>query len=555
MDSDRHDHDHGHDHGHDHDHGGEKSAEEAKEELKRLFSVLKNKVTIYLFTEKGINDPYNSLAEKILLWFSRITRHIIFKPYSLSHKFSQKYNVRHSPTLVFEPDKYGIKWLGAPSGEEGRALVELIILLGTGRTELSRESEKILSTITDKRHIRLFVSPTCPYCPQQAFNAMKAAIARPDVISLEIIDVQAFPDIADEYGAQSVPQAFANDQLIAMGAQAEELFCLSLEKMAEQNVYIPDDDAPHLQMDLVIVGGGPAGLTAGIYAARSGLNAVVLEKSTLGGQVVQTPVVENYPGMTHVGGKALADLMVAHALEYARIFQGEEAMEIQKTDDNAYTVTTNRRIITTRAVLLATGARNRKLNVPGESRLSGRGVSYCGTCDGPFFKNKKVVIVGGGDSAATEALHLTNIGVDVSVIHRGESLKAQNYLTRQLRNNNIDVLFNTQVTEIHGEAAVESVTLYNSLTQAYQTLPVNGIFIAIGYEPAVGLAKALGLELTPYGYIKQENYRTSMPGVYSAGDVTGGFNQIVIASGQGSGAAMVIFEDMVNPYWTKRARE
>ena len=141
------------------------------------------------------------------------------------------------------------------------------------------------------------------------------------------------------------------------------------------------------------------------------------------------------------------------------------------------------------------------------------------------------------------------------MIHRGESLKAQDYLARQLRNNNIDVLFNTQVTEIHGEAAVESVTLYNNLTQAYQTLPVNGVFIAIGYEPAVGLARALGLELTPYGYITQENYRTSIPGVYSAGDVTGGFNQIVIASGQGSGAAMVIFEDMVNPYWTKRARE
>ena len=174
---------------------------------------------------------------------------------------------------MFEPDKYGIKWLGAPSGEEGRALVELIILLGTGRTELSRESEKILSTITDKRHIRLFVSPTCPYCPQQAFNAMKAAIARPDVISLEIIDVQAFPDIADTYGAQSVPQAFANDQLIAMGAQAEELFCLSLEKMAEQNVYIPDDDSPHLQMDMVIVGGGDSAATEAILPISASMSA------------------------------------------------------------------------------------------------------------------------------------------------------------------------------------------------------------------------------------------------------------------------------------------
>ncbi|MFO8113188.1 MAG: FAD-dependent oxidoreductase [Desulfosalsimonadaceae bacterium] len=537
-------HDHEHEHGHDHE-----DSEETREELRRLFSHLKNKVHVLLFTKKGENDVYNDIAHKVLQWFGRITDKIVVTPYSLSHALAKKYGVTRSPSLVFAPDTCDIKWLGAPAGEEGRAFVELVILLGTGKSGLSEDSEKIIRSITDKKHIRLFVSPTCPYCPQQAVNACKAAVAKPGVVSLEIIDVQAFPDIADAYDAQSVPQAFANDELIAMGAQAEELFCLSLEKMSQQNLYIPDDDAPLVETDLLIIGGGPAGLTAGIYAARSGLNAVLLEKDTLGGQVTQTPVVENYPGMTHVGGKALADVMVTHALEYVRIYQGEEAMDIQKNEKGLFTISTNRRKFTARAILLATGAKHRQLQVPGESKLSGRGVSYCSTCDGPFFKDKKVIIVGGGDSAATEALHLKNIGVDVSIVHWQDKLKAQHYLAKQLHDNNIEILFNTEVKEIHGERSVEKVTLYNHLTRSSQMLAVDGVFIAIGYVPAVSLAQKIGVELTPAGYIRQENFRTSVKGIYTAGDVTGGYNQIVIASGQGSGAAMAIFEDLINPYW------
>lgn len=547
MDEEKHDH---HNHYHEHEH--EDNLEAETEELKRLFSILKNKIHIFLFTKKDNNQVYNDIAGNVLRWFGSISDKIEVNPYSLSHRFAQKYNVKYSPTLLFEPETYGIKWLGAPVGEEGRAFVELIILLGTGKSTLSEDSEKILSNIYEKRHVRLFVSPTCPYCPQQVFNAIKAVIAKPDLISLEIIDIQAFPEIADQYDAQSVPQTFANDELIALGAQPEELFCLSLEKMSEQNIYIPDDDAPLVEADLVIVGGGPAGLTAGIYASRSGLNTVVLEKSTLGGQVAQTPIVQNYPGMTNVGGKALADVMVAHALEYVRIYQGEEVMDIEKNE--VFNIVTNRRRFTARAILLATGAKYRRLNVPGESKLSGRGVSYCSTCDGPLFKGKKVIIVGGGDSAATEAIHLKNIDVDVTMVHWLEVLEAQKHLVKQLQDNRIPILFNTQVTEIHGERIVEKVTLYNNKTGEHSSMPVSGVFIAIGYEPSVELAQKAGVELTPYGYIRQENFRTNVNGIYAAGDVAGGYNQIVIASGQGSGAALTIFEDLIHPYWKETSK-
>jgi thioredoxin reductase (NADPH) len=264
--------------------------------------------------------------------------------------------------------------------------------------------------------------------------------------------------------------------------------------------------------------------------------------------VATTPVVENYPGITQVGGKALVDLMVSHALEYAKIFPGEEVMDIQPGEP--IIVLTNRRRFKTRAVLLATGAVYRRLNAPGESRLSGHGVSYCSTCDGPLFKGKSVLIVGGGDSAVTEALHLYNIGVNITVVHRRDGFRAQEHLTKNLFANNIPVFFNTEVKEIRGTSKVEEVVLLDRLTGETRTVRVDGVFIAVGYDPAVELARKIGVQLTPEGYVKRDaRHRTNIPGIYSAGDVEGGYKQIVTASGQGAEAAMAIFEDLVNPYW------
>jgi thioredoxin reductase (NADPH) len=268
--------------------------------------------------------------------------------------------------------------------------------------------------------------------------------------------------------------------------------------------------------------------------------------------VATTPVVENYPGLTQVGGKTLVDIMVSHALQYVNIFPGEEVMDIQAGDP--FVVKTSRRRFTARAVLLATGASHRHLNVPGESRLSGRGVSYCSTCDGPLFKGKKVIMVGGGNSAVTETIHLHHIGVQVTLVHRRDTLRAQEHLTRNLTSNNIPILFNTEVKEISGEAKVESVTLADTQTGETTRLPVDGVFIAIGYEPAVELARKIGVETTSDGYIMRDaRHRTNIPGIYSAGDVEGGYKQIVTAAGQGAEAALCLFEDLVNPYWKKES--
>jgi thioredoxin reductase (NADPH) len=519
-------------------------------QIKNTFENMPHDIDIYMFASKASDDVFMQANRQIIRTFRELTSRITFREYDLEHDLARKWNADTSPTLMIAPERYSIRWLGAPMGEEGRTFLETLLLVGMGQSNLSEQALKVIKKIDTPRNIKVFVSPTCPYCPQQAVNAVKAAVESPELISLEIIDIQCNPEIAQQYSAHSVPQAFANDVLIGMGAQSEEVFAASLEKMEPQTVFIPESDAELVETDVVIVGGGPAGLTAGIYAVRSGMKAAVIERGALGGQVATTPVVENYPGFTQVGGKTLVDIMVSHALEYVKIFQGEEVVDIQPGD--TIEVLTSRRRFQTKCVLLATGASHTHLGVPGESRLAGRGLSYCSTCDGPLFKGKKVVMVGGGNSAVTETLHLHHMGVDVTMIHRRDSLRAQDFLVKNLMQNDIPILWNTEVKEIRGEDRVQEILVYNNKTDEESIFETSGVFVAIGYMPEVKLAQKIGVKLTAEGYIKRDSkHRTNIPGIYSAGDVEGGYKQIVTAAGQGSEAALSIFEDLINPYWLR----
>lgn len=530
---------------------GAATQENFMRQLSQTFEKLPYDIPIYMFIRKGQDDVYAQTNRQIVRAFRELSSKITFREYFLDHELAQKWNIEHSPTLLIAPDRVNIRWVGAPLGEEGRTFLETLIFVGMGKSNLNEQTQRVLQKIDSPRNVKVFVSATCPYCPQEAVNAVRAAIERPDLISVEIIDIQCEPELANQYSAHSVPQAFANDILIGQGAQTEEVFALSLQKLEPQTIFIPESDAELIENDVVIVGGGPSGLAAGIYAVRSGLNAAVIERDALGGQIATTPIVENYPGFTQVGGKTLVDILVSHALQYVQIYPGEEVIDIEP--GTPIKVQTSRRKFETKALLLATGAKHRPLGAAGESRLAGKGVSYCSTCDGPLFKGKKVIMVGGGSGAVTEALHLFHMGVDVTLVHRRDKLRAQEFLAKQITSNNIPVLWNTEVKEIRGKERVEEVLLVNNKTKEETTLKVNGVFVAIGYEPAVGLAQKLGVELTEEGFIKHdEKHRTNVPGVYSGGDVEGGYKQIVTASGQGSAAALTIFEDLINPYWLNK---
>jgi thioredoxin reductase (NADPH) len=243
------------------------------------------------------------------------------------------------------------------------------------------------------------------------------------------------------------------------------------------------------------------------------------------------------------------DIMSEHAREYVTIMEGEQVDEI-KIGRNIE-VFTNRGAYVARGLILATGGSYRSLGVPGEDKYYGKGVNYCATCDGYLFKGKKVAIVGGGNTALTDALHLKNLGVDVTIIHRRDEFRAQQHLRDSVEQEDVHVLWNTVVDEIRGDGKhVTTLALRNVGDDSETELPVDGVFVAIGQDVNTELAKMIGLTLTDKGFVQADaSMRTNIPRIYAAGDIVGGVQQIVTAIGEGSVAAMSAFEDMSHPYW------
>lgn len=527
--------------------------EEAIKILKDTFKEMKDEVVVEVFLKADETDQFSIFTKEIMKGFSGLTDKIKPQFYKLRDEAAKKRGITRAPAILISPDKYKISYIGSPSGEEGRTLIMTILAVSNSATILSEEALKKLFELKEPRHIQVFVSPTCPYCPQQALNAVSAAIAMPKLITAEIIEMYENKDYIEKYHIVTVPFTVVNDIPIGTGVRSSELFVeevLSLSSVERVFAPISEDK---VNMDVVIIGGGPAGLTAGIYAGRSGLKAVILEKATAGGQVLVTPVVENYPGFSKIAGKTLVDITYQQALQYAHIFEGEGVLDINKADD-IFEVKTNRRTYIAKGVIIATGAEHKKLNVSGEKMLSGRGVSYCATCDGYFFKDgRKVIVVGGGSTAVTDALYMHSIGANVSLVHRGDQLRAEAFLQKALSDNQIPVYWNTVVEEIYGVDTVTGVKLRNVKDGSVKDIPVDAVFIAIGYVPNNEAARMIGLELDEEGYIRVDaKQRTYQKMVYAAGDVTGGAKQIATAVGQGAIAAISTFEDIAHPYWKRK---
>jgi thioredoxin reductase (NADPH) len=376
-------------------------------------------------------------------------------------------------------------------------------------------------------------------------HAISAAIERPDLIQAESVDIYENRDLAEKYGALSVPKTFINEVKTSDGLDPEENFMESIIEMRHVEFAIPVKAEEIRDYDIGILGGGPAGLTAAIYAERSGLKSIIFERANVGGQVMITPVVENYPGFPMIAGKTLVDMMARQAMGYVPILQGVGVKDIKKAL-NGFEVKTTRGTYNVRGIIVATGAKHRLLDVSGERALSGRGVSYCATCDGYIYRDgKRVIVVGGGNTALTDALYLESIGARVAIVHRRDGFSAEERLKQSVLQRKIEVLFNSQVVEILGRELVEKVKIEEIKKGKTRILKTDAVFVAIGYEPNNDIARKLGLEIDDTGYIKTDrSQRTSLEHVYAAGDVTGGVKQITVAVGQGSIAAISAFDDL-----------
>jgi thioredoxin reductase (NADPH) len=527
--------------------------DDVKQAIKEtLLDGLKEDVVLEVYTKPGQNDQFNEAAVALVKAIADLSDKLKASFHTIGDEQSIKRNVTRSPTVLVAPDKYRMRYTGAPVGEEGRSFLVSILMASNGKTILTEGAlAKIKDQLREKRDIQVFVSPTCPYCPQQVMSALSAAIAKPDLISAEIIEIYENQDLAESLGSLAVPQTFMNNTFTGAGLQPEPLFVESLLSLKEPQVASTQISGEPVEKDLVIIGGGPAGLTAAIYAVRAGLNSIVIEKSNLGGQVTITPVVENYPGFMRIGGKSLVDLIAQQAAQYCEIHIGEYVTEVTKAGENGrISLKTNHAIYNTKGLVIATGVANRALEAKGAQKFYGRGVSYCATCDGYYFKDgKAVVVVGGGNTSITDALYLHNIGAKVTLVHRRGELRAERRLQESFAQTGIPALWNSEVREITGDKIVKAVKIEDVESGNVKELAVDGVFVAIGYVPSNDLAKQLGLELDDQGYIKTDlmTMRTSMPGVYAAGDITGAPKQIAVAVSHGSIAAMTAFEDLAAP--------
>ena len=292
--------------------------------------------------------------------------------------------------------------------------------------------------------------------------------------------------------------------------------------------------------DVAVIGAGPAGLAASLYAARAKMSTVVIEKMFPGGQAALTDTIENYPGFPEgINGIQLTAAMKKQAERFGAKFINGNVEKIEKNND-LFTIVTKKENLEAKTVILAAGAQPRKLGVKGEREFTGRGVSYCATCDGAFYKDKPIAIVGGGDTAIQEALYLTRFASKVFVIHRRDQLRATKVLQeRAFNNEKIEFVWNSVVNEIKGQNAVEEVVVENVKTGKLDSLQVDGIFVAIGHLPNTDFVKDL-VHLDERGYVITDDHMvTNIPGLFAAGDVRQkDLRQVVTAVADGAIAAV-----------------
>ena len=298
--------------------------------------------------------------------------------------------------------------------------------------------------------------------------------------------------------------------------------------MSEEKIY-----------DVVIIGAGPAGMTAAVYASRANLSTLMIERGIPGGQMASTEAVENYPGFDMILGPELSTKMFEHAKKFGAEYAYGDVTEI--IDGDQYkTIISGKKQYKTRTIIITTGAEYKKLGVPGETELGGRGVSYCAVCDGAFFKQKNLIVIGGGDSAVEEGMYLTRFADKVTIVHRRDQLRAQKIIQdRAFANEKVDFIWNSTVKEIHEvDGKVGKVTLVSTQDGTETEVETDGVFVYVGMLPLTTPFAPLNI-LNEAGYIvTNEKMETAVPGIYAAGDVREKMlRQIVTATGDGSIAA------------------
>lgn len=452
-----------------------------------------------------------------------------------------------TPSMGVAPagQKPRVRFAGIPMGHEFTSLVLALLQSGGHPSKEDPELLEQIKQLDGEFHFETYISLSCQNCPDvvQALNLM--ATLNPNITHV-MVDGALFPDEVDERKIMAVPSVYMNGEHFGQGRMTLAEIVNKLDTgAAEKKAAELNEREPY---DMLIVGGGPAGASAAIYAARKGIRTGIVAER-FGGQVMDTMGIENFISVPYTEGPKLVAHLEQHVKEYEVDLITEQKAADLKQGELVEIELESGATLKSKSVILATGARWRELNVPGEQEYRSKGVAYCPHCDGPFYKGKPVAVVGGGNSGIEAAIDLAGIVEHVTVVEFADTLRADEVLIRKAKSMpNIDIIMNAQTTEVVGDGEKVSGMLYTDRASGEsKELKVAGIFVQIGLVPNTEWLKDSPIELSKFGEIEIDNRgSTSVPGVFAAGDATTvPFKQIIISMGAGSTAALGAFDYLI----------
>ncbi|WP_444907806.1 alkyl hydroperoxide reductase subunit F [Microbulbifer sp. SSSA008] len=466
----------------------------------------------------------------------------------LSNKITaQQSQAKRTPSMAIAPagEEPRVSFAGIPLGHEFTSLVLALLQAGGHPSKADPELLEQVRNLKGEFHFETYISLSCQNCPDvvQALNLM--AILNPN-ITHEMIDGGLFQEEVEKRNVMAVPAVYLNGEHFGQGRMSLEEIVGKLDTgAAERKAEELNEKAPY---DLLVVGGGPAGAAAAIYAARKGIRTGIVAER-FGGQVMDTVGIENFISVPYTEGPKLAASLEQHVKEYGvDIITDQRAANLRRNEMVDIKLQSGA-TLSSRSVVLATGARWRELGVPGEAEYRTKGVAYCPHCDGPFFKGKRVAVIGGGNSGIEAAIDLAGIVEHVTVLEFADKLRADEVLVRKAQlMDNIDIIVNAQTTEVLGDGnKVNGLAYTDRESGENKQLDLAGVFVQIGLVPNTEFLNETDIEMNRMGEIViDERGATSVPGVYAAGDATTvPYKQIVISMGAGATASLGAFDYLI----------
>ena len=535
----------------------------AKKELRPLLKRLETPVNLVFFTQEHACVSCRE-QETLLREIAALSDKLSFERRDLlaDGDLARSYGINKVPaTAVIGIKDYGIRFYGMTTGYEFSSLIEAILMASLGRSGLAPEIEKLLALIDVPIHLEVMVTLTCPYCPHMVHLAHQMAVAN-EHIRADMVESSQFPQLVQRYDVGGVPKTIINESASFEGALPAPNAILEILKAVKPKEYeqidaqirkaagerfaskaVPDHD-----YDVIIIGAGPAAFSAAIYAVRKNLDVALIGHEA-GGQITNTASIENWLGIPSISGRELASLIRVHAERYAIAEKLDVRVNsIKKKSGRFRVVSSDGAIYTAKSVIYCAGKEYRKLGVPGEDRFLGHGIAFCATCDAPLYRDKRVAVVGGGNSAFTSARDLISYAREIHIINILKGFQADPALIEEVKQaKHVTLHDGIRVIDFLGKERLSGVRLEPVEDKKGFDLSVEGVFLEIGLTPNSAPVKDF-VKLNDQGEIEVgRDQSTSVPGFFAAGDVTDETEkQIVVAAGAGAKAALSAYNYLLD---------